>query len=395
MQGSKYPLATTTWDEAEINAMQEVIWSRNFTMGVKVRRYETEFAALFGAPHAVMSNSGSSANLLALGAIRYSSFGEDTTRNEVIVPAVSWSTTYYPITQMGYTLKFVDIDLDTLNASVSSLEAAITNKTAGIVAVNLLGNPSELDRIRELADANKIFLIEDSCESLGAKLNGKMVGTFGEIGTFSSFFSHHISTMEGGMSVTSNLELSQVMTSLRAHGWTRELPDENHVLDKSGNQFDDLFRFVLPGYNLRPLELEGAIGSEQLKKVPVVIQGRRENHETFALLMEQFPMVKTQLEIGESSWFGFSLILTKTLAGRRPELVEILTKHGIASRPIVAGNFTRNPVMKHLTHAPLPKLPNADKVHENGLFIGNHHYKMEEEFNLLANALASFHDELR
>jgi CDP-6-deoxy-D-xylo-4-hexulose-3-dehydrase len=197
--------------------------------------------------------------------------------------------------------------------------------------------------------------------------------------------------MEGGMLVTSNLELSQVMTSLRAHGWTRELPDENHVLDKSGNQFDDLFRFVLPGYNLRPLELEGAIGSEQLKKVPRIIQGRRENHKTFDALMEQFPMVKTQVEIGESSWFGFSLILANTLAGRRSELVEILTKYGIASRPIVAGNFTRNPVMRHLKHTPLPALPNADQVHENGLFIGNHHYEMIEEFNLLESALREFH----
>jgi CDP-6-deoxy-D-xylo-4-hexulose-3-dehydrase len=391
MQGSKYPLATTTWDEAEINAMQEVIQSRNFTMGARVLSYESEFADLFGTPHAVMSNSGSSANLLALGAIRYSSFGEDSTRNEVIVPAVSWSTTYYPITQMGYTLKFVDIDLGTLNASASSVEAAITSKTAGIVAVNLLGNPSELDRLRELADAKRIFLIEDNCESLGAQLNGKMSGTFGDIGTFSSFFSHHISTMEGGMSVTSNLELSQVMTSLRAHGWTRELPDENHVLNKSGNQFDDLFRFVLPGYNLRPLELEGAIGSEQLKKVPGIIQGRRKNHKTFASLMGQFPLMKTQVEIGESSWFGFSLILTETLSGRRSELVEILTKYGIASRPIVAGNFTRNPVMRHLKHTPLPALPNADQVHENGLFIGNHHYEMIEEFNLLESVLREFH----
>jgi len=395
MQDFKYPLATTTWDDAEINAMQEVIKSRNFTMGARVRSYESEFADMFGSSHAVMSNSGSSANLLALGAMRYSSFGEDGSRDEVIVPAVSWSTTYYPITQLGYTLKFVDIDLNTLNASALSIEAAITKKTAGIVAVNLLGNPSELDRLRELADAHKIFLIEDNCESLGAKLNGKMAGTFGDIGTFSSFFSHHISTMEGGVSVTSNLELSQVMTSLRAHGWTRELPDENHVLNKSGNQFNDLFRFVLPGYNLRPLELEGAIGSEQLKKVAGIVQGRRENYPKFARLMEQFPMIKTQSEIGESSWFGFSLILTDSVSGHRSKLVETLTHYGIASRPIVAGNFTRNPVMQHLKHVPVPDLPNADQVHENGLFIGNHHYKMVEEFDLLETALKTFLKELR
>jgi CDP-6-deoxy-D-xylo-4-hexulose-3-dehydrase len=251
-----------------------------------------------------MSNSGRSANLLALGAIRYSSFGEDTTRNEVIVSAVSWSTTYYPITQMGYTLKFVDIELGTLNASASSVEAAITSKTAGIVAVNLLGNPSELDRLREFADANKIFLIEDNCEYLGAKLNGKMTGTFGDIGTFSSFFSHHVSTMEGGMSVTVNLELSQVMTSLRAHGWTRELPDENHVLDKSGNQFDDLFRFVLPGYNLRPLELEGAIGSEQLKKVPRIIQVDGKTTKLLLLLWSNFPWSRPRSRLARALGSG-------------------------------------------------------------------------------------------
>jgi len=386
----KYPLATTTWDDAEINAMQEVIADRSFTMGTKVQRYESEFAEKFGSDHAVMSNSGSSANLLALGAIRYSSLGEDTSKYEVIVPAVSWSTTYYPVTQMGYTLKFVDIDLHTLNASVANIEAAISNKTAGILAVNLLGNPSQLDRLRQLADHHQIFLIEDNCESLGAMLNGKMSGTFGDIGTFSSFFSHHISTMEGGMAVTNNLELSQVMTSLRAHGWTRELPDKNHVLDKSGKQFDDLFRFVLPGYNLRPLELEGAVGSEQLKKVSQIILGRRANYLKFAKIMEEFPLIMTQSETGESSWFGFSLVLRGRLEGNRSKLLQVLSTHGIACRPIVAGNFTRNPVLKHLTHAPIPALPNADAVHENGLFVGNHHYEMNEEFTLLEKALKAF-----
>lgn len=359
-------------------------------MGAEVKRFESGFAEFFGTGHGVMSNSGSSANLLALGAIRYSSFGSDVAKDEVIVPAVSWSTTYYPVTQMGYTLKFVDVDLDTLNASAASIEAAVGPTTAGILAVNLLGNPSELDKIRELADSKGLFLIEDNCESMGASLDGKMSGTFGDIGTFSSFFSHHISTMEGGVSVTSNLELSQVMTSLRAHGWTRELPKNNFVFDKSGDEFDDLFKFVLPGYNLRPLELQGAIGSEQLKKLPGIIEGRRNNYKKFAALMEEFPMVKTQLEVGASSWFGFSLILTNGALNQRPLLVEALTAYGIASRPIVGGNFTRNPVMRYLKHAPLPGLPNADQVHDNGLFIGNHHYEMANEFDLLQGALQKF-----
>lgn len=390
MNDWKYPLATTTWGHEEFEAMQRVIRSENFTMGSEVREFERRFANYFGAEYAVMSNSGSSANLLALAAIRYSSMNPGEGRDEVIVTAVSWSTTYYPITQLGFKLKFVDVDLETLNASSETIAAAITPRTAGIVAVNLLGNPSELSEIRKLADFHEIFMIEDNCESMGAHYENKPAGTFGHIGTYSSFFSHHISTMEGGVSVTDSLELSQVMTSLRAHGWTRELPEKNFVHNKSGDDFDDLFRFVLPGYNLRPLELEGAIGQEQLRRLPEIIAGRRENAIKFLELMSDFPELMTQRETGLSSWFGFSLILRDDSFKPRAALVEALKQHSIAVRPIVAGNFARNPVMKHLPHVELGKLPNADYVHANGLFIGNHHYEMGFEFELLREALRVF-----
>ncbi len=385
-----YPLATTTWDDKEYAAMQEVIASGNFTMGKRVAAFEGQFASHFGSDFAVMSNSGSSANLLALAAIRYSSLNPADGRDEVIVPAVSWSTTYYPITQMGFRLKFVDVDLETLNASAESISAAVSSKTAGIVVVNLLGNPSELTEIRQLADQHSLFMIEDNCESMGATYDGKLAGTFGEIGTFSSFFSHHISTMEGGLSVTNSLELKQVMTSLRAHGWTRELPSENFVHDKTGDDFEDLFRFVLPGYNLRPLELEGAIGTEQLKKLNSIVSGRRANALKFINLMQKFPEIQIQKELGESSWFGFSLVLTGKHIGRRAELVSALKAQSIAVRPIVAGNFAKNPVLKHLPHVALSELKNADQVHDEGLFIGNHHYEMNHEFVLLENALTAF-----
>ena len=382
-----YPLASTTWDSREIEAMQEVIASGNFTMGRHVREFEQAFADFFGSKYAVMSNSGSSANLLALAAMRYSSkhaFGD---RNEVIVPAVSWSTTYYPVTQLGFKLKFVDINLGTLNGDLDLLRAAIDDKTAGILAVNLLGNPADLVQLRELADNHDIFFIEDNCESMGAKVSGKFAGTYGDIGTFSSFFSHHISTMEGGMCLTDDLELAQVMTSMRAHGWTRELPSENFVFNKTGDAFDDLFRFILPGYNLRPLELSGAIGKEQLKKLPSLISGRRDNAEKFKAAFEGKEYLQIQCENDESSWFGFAMILKGSLAGRRAEVVIRLTELGIDSRPIVAGNFTKNPVMSHLVHVKLPSLPNADEVHANGLFVGNHHYDVSEGISVLKMAL--------
>ncbi len=370
--------------------MHEVIESMQFTMGARVAKYESQFARLFGSENAVMSNSGSSANLLALGAVRYSSSRKDPRRTDVIVPAVSWSTTYFPITQMGFRVKFVDVDLSTLNLSVGEVERAIDDHTAGILAVNLLGNPADLITLRSLAKENNLFFIEDNCESLGAQVDGKYTGTFGDIGTFSSFFSHHISTMEGGMSVTDDLELAQIMTSLRAHGWTRELPDQNFVHNKTGNKFEDYYRFVLPGYNLRPLELEAAIGIEQLKKVGSIVEGRRVNSNNFQHLMSKYPDVLTQEEFGRSSWFGFSMILSGKYSGKRFDLLESLMKHGVESRPIVTGNFTRNPVLKHMNHCEVPQLPNSDKIHFDGLFVGNHHYEMSKEFEFLQAALEDF-----
>ena len=384
-----YQLASSSWDQDELDAMQRVIKSGNFTMGREVREFESKFADYFGTKFAVMSNSGSSANLLAMAAVKYSKeYGKDD-RDEVIVPAVSWSTTYYPITQLGYKLRFVDVDLNSLNATASAIQAAINNRTAGIFAVNLLGNPSDLGVISNLASEAGIFLLEDNCESMGAKIGTKFSGTFGQIGTFSSFFSHHISTMEGGLSVTDDEELAQLMTSLRAHGWTRELPETNHVHDKTGEKFDDLFRFVLPGYNLRPLELSGAIGIEQLKKLPAINNQRRLNAEFFKSRIV-FEGIMIQEEFGDSSWFGFSLILTGKLSGMRSELVSHLTSKGIESRPIVAGNFTRNPVMKHLDHVKLEPLPNADKIHQDGLFVGNSQEDLSKEILILEKALREF-----
>lgn len=390
MQEKIYPLASTTWDSLEIDAMQEVIASGNFTMGRQVKEFEQAFADFFGSKYAVMSNSGSSANLLALAAMRYSTKYDFAERDEVIVPAVSWSTTYYPVTQLGFKLKFVDIDLATLNADISQVRSAISDKTAGILAVNLLGNPADLIEMRELADSHNIFLIEDNCESMGARVGGKFAGTFGDIGTFSTFFSHHISTMEGGVCLTDDLELAQVMTSMRAHGWTRELPDENHVHNKTGNAFDDSFRFVLPGYNLRPLELSGAIGKEQLLKLPSLVHERQENKNVLDQLTDGLDGFRFQKETGESSWFGFSIILEGANSGRRGELVELLARAGIDSRPIVAGDFTQNPVLKHLAHSPLDNYVNAQKVHNDGLFVGNHHFDLTPALMLLRDILSDF-----
>ncbi len=386
----KYSLASSTWNEEEILAIQNVIKTGNYSMGENVAQFEREFAEYIGSKFAVMVNSGSSANLALLSACRFANNQKLQPGDEIIVPAVSWSTTYYPVSQIGCVLKFVDIDIDTLNIDISKIEEAITPKTKAILVVNLLGNPANWDSLKAIAELHNLILLEDNCESLGAEFGGKKAGTFGLGGTFSTFFSHHISTMEGGLIATDDLEIYQTMKSIRAHGWTRDLPPENHVFNKTGDKWDDLFRFVIPGYNLRPLEMEGAIGSCQLKKLPSFIEARRENAIYFKNQIACFESFRTQKEIGRSSWFGFSIILEGRMQGKRKQLVAELEKAGIESRPIVTGNFTRNPVIKHLEHASIPELPSANLIHDHGLFVGNHHFNLKKEIDLLLEVLSNF-----
>jgi CDP-6-deoxy-D-xylo-4-hexulose-3-dehydrase len=385
-----FPLATTSWDEAEYAALQEVIASGRFTMGPRVAEFERRCAAAFGAGHAVMVNSGSSANLLAVAAAVLTPDIDLNAGDEVIVPAVSWATTYYPLHQYGLRLKFVDIDLDTLNLDLEAVEAAIGPRTKAIFAVNLLGNPVDYDRLLDIARRHDLVVLEDNCESMGATFGERATGTFGVMGTLSAFFSHHISTMEGGVVLTDDDALRQRLVSLRAHGWTRELPADNVVHPKTGEPFDDLFRFVLPGYNVRPLEMSGALGTAQLAKLPSLIEGRRANAELFRAQMSDLaPFVRLQRETGRSSWFGFSLVLEGTLAGRRRDVVQALTAVGIECRPIVAGNFARNPVLAYMDADVPSALPAADKVHDDGLFVGNHHYPIGQQIDLLHATLAA------
>ena len=382
----KFPLASSSWGCEEINAMQRVIESGMFTMGRNVQQFEREFAHYVGSKYCVMVNSGSSANLLMVSALFC-------TRNlslkinrgdEVIVPAVSWSTTYYPLYQYGLKIKFVDIDINTLNYDLEQLEDAVTNRTRMIMAVNLLGNPNDFDRINQIIGDRSVVLIEDNCESLGAKFNGRCAGTFGVMGSYSTFFSHHISTMEGGLIATDNEELYHILLSLRAHGWTRDLPKINLVSGKKSDEpFEESFRFVLPGYNVRPLELEGAVGVEQVRRLPVFIRERRKNGDLFRSVLRDHPDILIQTEIGESSWFGFSMVIRPGSDFTRKELLKRLNELGFECRPIVSGNFAKNEVVKYFDSEVHSELRNAEYIDRNSLFVGNHHYPLPEMFDAL------------
>lgn len=387
MSEKKYPLATTTWDERELDSMQEVIRSGRFTMGDRVKQAELRFADIAGSRYSVMVNSGSSANLLMVASLFFLSDKPLYRGDVVIVPAVSWSTTYAPLQQLGLKVRFVDIDPMTMNIDLVQLENAVCENTRLIFSVNLLGNPVDYLALNEIASRHNLLVLEDNCESLGARLDGQWAGTFGIAGSFSSFFSHHISTMEGGFVVTDNEELYHVMLSVREHGWTRSLPEHNEVTGtKSCDWFEESFRFVLPGFNLRPLELSGALAVEQIKKIPTLIQGRRENGRRFQEIAMGFKSLSIQQETGESSWFGFALVCRDAKVFPRSRLRKTLDRLGFEYRPIVAGNFTRNPVLKwfDLVDYEVGTFPNADYIHDHGLFIGNHHYPVNEALDALS-----------
>ncbi len=385
---SNYPLTTNTWDVNELDAIQSVIDSDNYTMGKNVAEFEKNFGKFINRKFCLMVSSGSAANLISIASFFYTKNPMLKKGDEVIVPAVSWSTTYFPLQQFGLKLKFVDIDLNTLNYDLNALNSAITIKTKMIVAVNLLGNPNDFDTINKIIKNKNIFIFEDNCESLGAEYKGKKTGTFGHIGTFSTYYSHHISTMEGGFVTTDNEELYHILLSLRAHGWTRNLPKKNFVANKSDDWFKESFRFVLPGYNVRPIEISGAIGVKQLEKTPYFLEKRRENAELFVKLFKDHPDYLIQKDIDRSSWFGFSLIIKQDSKLERKEIIDLLQKNKIECRPIVTGNFVRNEVMRYFDYEVYGELKNADYLHENGFFVGNSHKNLTKNINFLKEILS-------
>jgi len=378
-----YPLATDSWDWKEKLAILKVMVGGRYTMGPHVAKFEKEFADKIGSRNAIMTNSGSSANLVGLHALILKQ--KIKPGSEVIVPAVSWSTTYFPIVQLGLVPVFVDIDINTFNICTKNIVRAITPKTCAILAVNLLGNPCNLFFLKSICYNHKIELIEDNCESLGATFYEKQTGISGTFGTFAFFFSHHLQTMEGGMIVTDDDTLADYMRSLRAHGWVRDLrTSELHT--KSGNSFEDSFKFILPGYGVRPLEMSGAIGSVQLKKMDKIISKRRENAEVF--LNEFCCDFITQKEYAaKSSWFGFGVVLRGRRENNREEIIKKLQSSGVEVRPIVTGNFTKQPVMKYLNSRIHGELKNAEYLDKNGFFFGNDHRDLSDKIKYVRKVI--------
>lgn len=367
------PLSVPLYGARETAAALATLLDRNVTMGAQVKEFEARFARYVGVQHAVMVNSGSSANLLALSVLSNSAVQQGLrSGDEVIVPAVTWSTTIAPILQQGCVPVLVDVDPATLNLRPEDLAAAVSERTRAIMPVHLLGNPVDMGPLMSFARERGLKVVEDTCESLGSSIDGRVVGSFGDFGTFSFYFSHHITTIEGGMLVTNDAHLADLARSVRAHGWTRDMTTRSEF-EKANPWVDPRFLFVNLGYNLRPMELQAAFGLVQLDRLEEFNESRRANARY--LLDRMRPLADdltfvTEQRGGRSTWFGFTVMASS--GGVRRRLAAYLESQGIATRPIVAGNLALQPAFRDNPHRTVGHLAGATRVGEQGLFIGNH-----------------------
>lgn len=367
MTFTPFPTAFFRWDEEERAAMARVIGSNRFTMGPEVAAFEEEVAAYHGRKYGLMVNSGSSANLLAVAALFYLANRPLQRGDTAVVPALAWSTTYAPLIQYGLQLQLADID-DTWNAPPALSITMVPRRPIPrlIVVASILGNPAYLEGWEKLARDAGAYLIEDNCESIGARtVDGKLTGTAGIASTLSFFWSHQLGAIEGGMVLTDDEEVITICRMLRDHGLTRTLPGAPAGYD-----------FQLFGYNLRPMETHAAVGRAQLAKLPEFMAARSENQHYFvrrvwsAGLPLRFPVPR-----GDVSPFGVAFEVDPE---KRPLLDTALKEVGIDSRPPTGGSFLR-----HAYGAPWrdQRTPRADAVHDAGMFIGNPPYCVTEPYD--------------
>lgn len=372
---SRIPLNVPSYGPEEVIESLESLMSTWVTMGKKVRSFEEQFAGYLGTKHGLMVNSGSSANLVALSALTNPAFPDQIRPgDEIITPAVTWATTVFPIWNVGAMPVLADVGFDTLNIDPEAIERAVTPRTRAILLVHLLGNPCEMDAIRDIAQRHNLFLIEDACEAHGAEYHGQKVGSFGDLSTFSFFFTHHISTIEGGMIVTDNDDLMELCKGLRVFGWVRDLKDRDELARKH-HEIDSRFLFVNTGFNLRPTEIQGAFGIHQLPRLEPFIKIRRDNAAYWRETLDQFSKYLVLPEERPNTrhvWFGYPVMVKSDAPFKREDLVRFLEARGLETRPIMAGNITEQPAMKLFEHRVAGELTNSSLINRQSFFFGNH-----------------------
>jgi len=403
MEQLRYTLGADNLGNEEIEAAIRVLKSGRLTMGPIVKEFETALARWIGVRHAVMVNSGSSANLLLVDALLRRSnpaLAPLKTGDEVLVPALSWPTTVWPLMQLGLVPVYVDVDPETLALSLDSAARALSPRTRAVFLIHVLGQACEMAPYLDFCSQHRLTLIEDCCESFGSFNRGQHVGTFGLGGTLSHFYSHHLTTIEGGSIITNDDALADDLRSLRAHGWIRERSDRAGLTTEH-DQFDPRFLFVVPGYNVRPMELQAAIGLVQLANMDQQLRGHEQlAGRIFQQVSRHVPWLKmvgsdklqprpaTRQEC-RHSWMTVPFVVAPDAPLALEEVKARLEADGVDTRPIIAGNLMRHPAAAFGQVRTPVETPVADAMLKRGFMISCHPHRPEQSIELLLRAIAN------
>ena len=378
---SFYPLTESVLENRDLNAAINIIKSKKITMGKKTKEIEEFFKRKITGVNSLMVNSGSSANLLIFQCLINPMVKKLKPGDEVLIPAICWSTSLWPIIQSGLKVKFVDIDVKTFNINIDHLIKKITSKTKALMLVHALGNCADMDKIVKICKEKKIILIEDTCEALGSSFNKKPLGTFGDFSSFSFYYSHHITSGEGGMVCVKNKKYLEIIKSLRSHGWSRGLKESKKISIKNKKINKDWI-FVNSGFNLRPTDINAAIGIEQLKRLNKILSIRKYNYNSIKEKLMNDKRYKNQFTIPsddskkEIAWFGIPITLTNNNKKFKNLFMNKLNRKGIITRPIISGNFANQPSIKLYKIKVNYKLKNADIIDQSSIFLGLHNIKI-------------------
>ncbi len=363
----KYPLLEDAFSKADLKSAIKVIKSKRLTMSIKTKEFEKKFSKFFKTKYCLMLNSGSSANLLAffslINPLKKNNLKQG---DECLIPALCWSTSLWPIIQAGLKPKFIDVDLKTFSPSIEIIKKNITKKTKAIMLINVLGNCSDIDKIRNFARKKNIYLVEDNCESLGSIYKNKYLGTYGDFSTFSFYYSHQLTAGEGGMIACKNKSDYLILKSLRAHGWDREISNKKNT-----------FNFINQGFNLRPLDISAAIALSQLKRLKKMVSVRKSNRDRIVSSLKKSQKWNNQFSFFEAnkflspSWFSIPLLLNKRFTKKKNLYLRKLEKYKIETRPIISGNFVNQPSIKlHKLKFKKKDFKNSQEIEDRGFFIG-------------------------
>ena len=366
-------------DTIDLNDVKRLItWletNPRLTKGNLTLEFEKKWSEWLGVKYSVFVNSGSSANLAAIYSLLLSGKLKN---NKIVVPAVSWVTTVTPVIQLGMEPIMCDCDIDNLGLDINHLKEIIkNNKPSAIILVHVLGIPNHMDEILKLCKENDILLIEDTCESIGSKYNDKLLGTLGDLSTFSFYFGHHMSTIEGGMVSTNDEDLYHILLSIRSHGWDRDLPKEkqNSLREKYGvDKFRSLYTFYYPGFNLRSTDLQAYIGLGQLEKLDMIVENRNKNFIRYKNEIKNTFWNVSEPKGSFISNFSFPII-TENIK----ELTEQLITNNIECRPLICGSINEHPFWYERYGK--QNLPNSKLVHNYGLYLPNNHQMTDEEID--------------